>query len=40
MKNQDKTIANYTKRFIKKKGKLLTQTEDFENSITGSLSKC
>ena len=39
IKNQDKATANYAKRFTKKKGKPLTQTENSEDSNTGLLSK-
>ena len=41
MKNQDKTIANYAKRFTKKKGKSpVSQIEDYKDSAVGPFSKC
>ena len=40
IKNPNKVIVNYSKQFIKKKEKPLTQSEDSEDSTTGSISKC
>lgn len=39
IKNQDKTIANYAKRFTNKNNKPLNQTKKSEDFIIGSLSK-
>ena len=40
MKNQNKVLANYAKWFTKKKKKPSTQSEDYEDSTTGLISKC
>lgn len=40
IKNQDKVTANYAKRFLKKKSKLLTRTKNSKNPNTNLLSKC
>ena len=40
IKNEDKTTANYAKRFIKKKENLPTRFEDSEDFTTNSISKC
>lgn len=41
IKHQDKVMANYTKRFIKKKVKLsLHQSKDFQDLELGLMTKC
>ncbi len=39
MKNQNKAKPNYAKRFTKKKEKLSTRSEGFEDSTKGLISK-